>query len=280
MSLESLYPIAIPVTDELALSQLETWISAEYGPGYEFDIAYPDQSTSIWEYSAVDHHDYNDLFNQYVNAGAALTNTMHSELDMQHLSQYSALSAVVSLPPLAAAPTPVPTAPPPVAEAYHSSAALQPSSETPLLPSPSAAPVLPQTQNNFQTGVTSSGTFYVGPSGKIEDTNSGAPVYSTTTAQRIAIADKIALLDMPRHKRAFKRSTSVACFFCRKRKIACGGPPEGTVDRTCGWCARRNQKCAYPPSGAKSLRFRPYQSQGSSGSPTVPSASQIKNESS
>jgi hypothetical protein len=30
-----------------------------------------------------------------------------------------------------------------------------------------------------------------------------------------------------------KRQPSLACFFCRERKIACGRPAEGSVDRTC-----------------------------------------------
>ena len=34
-----------------------------------------------------------------------------------------------------------------------------------------------------------------------------------------------------RHKRV--ASTSNACAFCRKRKIACGSPPPGKTDRTC-----------------------------------------------
>lgn len=30
-----------------------------------------------------------------------------------------------------------------------------------------------------------------------------------------------------------KKPLTLACFFCRKRKIACGSPPPGSKDRTC-----------------------------------------------
>ncbi|TCD65955.1 hypothetical protein EIP91_001985 [Steccherinum ochraceum] len=40
----------------------------------------------------------------------------------------------------------------------------------------------------------------------------------------------------PPERVKYKRGTPtrVACYFCRKRKIACGGPPEGTKDGACG----------------------------------------------
>ncbi|KAF8153386.1 hypothetical protein B0H34DRAFT_103627 [Crassisporium funariophilum] len=41
------------------------------------------------------------------------------------------------------------------------------------------------------------------------------------------------------------RRPSLACTFCRERKIACGRPPEGSSDLTCNQCARRSFRCEY-----------------------------------
>ncbi|KDR66477.1 hypothetical protein GALMADRAFT_259275 [Galerina marginata CBS 339.88] len=41
------------------------------------------------------------------------------------------------------------------------------------------------------------------------------------------------------------RKTSLACIFCRERKISCGRPPLGSPDPTCNQCARRSFKCTY-----------------------------------
>ncbi|KAI0665868.1 hypothetical protein C8Q78DRAFT_1083443 [Trametes maxima] len=62
-----------------------------------------------------------------------------------------------------------------------------------------------------------------------------AAVYSPTsgrklslpTEQRVAPGTVLA-------KRPYKRGTPAACAFCRKRKIACGGPVEGDQERRCG----------------------------------------------
>ncbi|PCH35855.1 hypothetical protein WOLCODRAFT_166519 [Wolfiporia cocos MD-104 SS10] len=51
-----------------------------------------------------------------------------------------------------------------------------------------------------------------------------------------------------------KRPLTLACFFCRKRKIACGSPPPGRKDRTCNQCARRNLKCVYPEASRRGMR--------------------------
>ncbi|TBU54329.1 hypothetical protein BD310DRAFT_951510 [Dichomitus squalens] len=65
-------------------------------------------------------------------------------------------------------------------------------------------------------------------------------VYSPTTGRRIPVvagpAGPILQLtkDLPSAKRPHKRGTTAACAFCRRRKIACGGPQEGDEARRCG----------------------------------------------
>lgn len=39
--------------------------------------------------------------------------------------------------------------------------------------------------------------------------------------------------DEPKKPRKRREAVSLACYFCRKRKIACRQPPEGSPDRTC-----------------------------------------------
>ena len=39
---------------------------------------------------------------------------------------------------------------------------------------------------------------------------------------------------LPSAKRPYKRGTTAACAFCKRRKIACGGPKEGDEARRCG----------------------------------------------
>ncbi|KAH9923748.1 uncharacterized protein BXZ73DRAFT_79435 [Epithele typhae] len=79
-----------------------------------------------------------------------------------------------------------------------------------------------------------------------EDTPRARFVYSPTTARRINVSvGSAGLLQLAssseqrepveaktRHKRL--SSTSKACVFCRKRKIACGGPLAGDESRRCG----------------------------------------------
>ena len=65
-------------------------------------------------------------------------------------------------------------------------------------------------------------------------------VYSPTTARRIPVAAGPAgpvlqlTSGLPSAKRLYKRGTSAACAFCKRRKIACGGPQEGDEARRCG----------------------------------------------
>ncbi|KAF9818095.1 hypothetical protein IEO21_02937 [Rhodonia placenta] len=64
----------------------------------------------------------------------------------------------------------------------------------------------------------------------IDSANRQYTVYSVNTAEPIGTQSG-ALPEMPNHKRPFKRTTALACVFCRKRKIACGGPVPG--DKAC-----------------------------------------------
>ncbi|KAJ7814458.1 hypothetical protein B0H13DRAFT_1664782 [Mycena leptocephala] len=42
------------------------------------------------------------------------------------------------------------------------------------------------------------------------------------------------------------KKQSMACIFCRGRKIGCLRPPEDEPDQTCKQCARRERGCEYP----------------------------------
>jgi hypothetical protein len=75
-----------------------------------------------------------------------------------------------------------------------------------------------------------------------------------------------------------RRQPSLACFFCRERKIACGRPAEGSTDRTCKYvpgtdplsafhinsavflpasqCARRAYPCDYPTESMRGQHKR------------------------
>jgi len=84
-------------------------------------------------------------------------------------------------------------------------------------------------------------------------------VQPTTAAPVSAVAEDTA-----------KKPLTLACFFCRKRKIACGSPPPGRIDRTCNQCARRNLKCVYPEGSRRGMRPKlPYEKDHFS-MPTIP----------
>ncbi|OSC96564.1 hypothetical protein PYCCODRAFT_1378923 [Trametes coccinea BRFM310] len=55
-----------------------------------------------------------------------------------------------------------------------------------------------------------------------------------------------------------KKPLTLACFFCRKRKIACQSPPANSLDRTCNQCAKRKLKCVYPATSRRGVRPRVY----------------------
>ncbi|KAI0779274.1 hypothetical protein C8Q74DRAFT_1367189 [Fomes fomentarius] len=61
-------------------------------------------------------------------------------------------------------------------------------------------------------------------------------VYSPTTARRTPVrrGPSGPVLQITVSKKAYKRATMVACAFCRRRKIACGGPQEGDEAKRCG----------------------------------------------
>ncbi|KAI0821672.1 hypothetical protein BC628DRAFT_1328974 [Trametes gibbosa] len=55
-----------------------------------------------------------------------------------------------------------------------------------------------------------------------------------------------------------KKPLTLACYFCRKRKIACQSPPASSPDRTCNQCAKRKLKCVYPATSRRGIRPRVY----------------------
>ncbi|KAH9949118.1 hypothetical protein B0H21DRAFT_173355 [Amylocystis lapponica] len=90
-----------------------------------------------------------------------------------------------------------------------------------------------------------------------DGTRPGETIYSPTTGEPISVSERVVLPPhMPRPKRAFRRGTAVACLFCRKRKIACGGPPAGNPDKTCNQCARRNLQCEYAQTSYRGYRLK------------------------
>lgn len=65
---------------------------------------------------------------------------------------------------------------------------------------------------------------------KVENTTTPSPTTKTTGKSR-SVSEP--------------RRPSLACTFCRERKIACGRPPTGSPDPTCNQCARRSLRCRY-----------------------------------
>ncbi|TFK31911.1 hypothetical protein BDQ12DRAFT_729124 [Crucibulum laeve] len=59
----------------------------------------------------------------------------------------------------------------------------------------------------------------------------------------------------PRKKIDPKR-LSLACLFCRERKIACGRPAPDSPDQTCNQCARRCFECEYPTESRRGQHKR------------------------
>ncbi|GBE89213.1 hypothetical protein SCP_1502210 [Sparassis crispa] len=51
-----------------------------------------------------------------------------------------------------------------------------------------------------------------------------------------------------------KKPLTLACFFCRRRKIACVSPLPQKKDRTCNQCAHRSLKCVYPDVSRRGMR--------------------------
>ena len=68
------------------------------------------------------------------------------------------------------------------------------------------------------------------------DAQTNASVYDARSGRRIGSVPASCPLSAPAPpRRQSKRTTAVACEFCRRRKIACGGPVHGAADsdRTC-----------------------------------------------
>ncbi|KAI0746158.1 hypothetical protein C8Q76DRAFT_808899 [Earliella scabrosa] len=84
-------------------------------------------------------------------------------------------------------------------------------------------------------------------------------IYSPTTARRIPVRTSPTgtVLQITASKKPYKRGTTVACAFCRRRKIACGGPQEGDEARRCGQCIQRRQPCEFPTPSTRLSRLSP-----------------------
>ncbi|EDR05434.1 uncharacterized protein LACBIDRAFT_303137 [Laccaria bicolor S238N-H82] len=53
-----------------------------------------------------------------------------------------------------------------------------------------------------------------------------------------------------------QKRLSLACLFCRERKIACGRPSEDEPDQTCAQCLRRDLTCEYPKESRRGQHKR------------------------
>ncbi|KAH9919085.1 uncharacterized protein B0H18DRAFT_957639 [Fomitopsis serialis] len=82
-------------------------------------------------------------------------------------------------------------------------------------------------------------------------------MYSPTSGRPVGVVE-LTKAHSVRAVRRGKRTTSVACLFCRRRKIACGGPPVDNPDKTCMQCKRRRFTCEYPEgrNGAREYKFK------------------------
>lgn len=58
------------------------------------------------------------------------------------------------------------------------------------------------------------------------------------------------------------RAQHLACFFCRRRKIACVAPQTNDPNRTCNQCERRGLRCSFPVKSYRGLRYASRESRG------------------
>ncbi|KAM5537189.1 hypothetical protein V8D89_009122 [Ganoderma adspersum] len=85
-----------------------------------------------------------------------------------------------------------------------------------------------------------------------DDEDAKIVIYSPMTGQRIPVTagpnGPVLQLSAvpPSARRPYKRGAVAACAFCRRRKIACGGPKEGDEAGRCGQCIQRQQPCEFP----------------------------------
>ncbi|KAJ3996792.1 hypothetical protein F5050DRAFT_48776 [Lentinula boryana] len=65
---------------------------------------------------------------------------------------------------------------------------------------------------------------------------------------------RLSPLPMNRRPVEKKKTQTLACNFCRVRKIACGPPLAGTVEKTCNQCQRRSRECIFPTESRRGVR--------------------------
>ncbi|KAJ3906083.1 hypothetical protein F5879DRAFT_681367 [Lentinula edodes] len=65
---------------------------------------------------------------------------------------------------------------------------------------------------------------------------------------------RLSPLPMNRRPIEKKKAQTLACNFCRIRKIACGPPLAGTVEKTCNQCQRRSRECVFPTESRRGVR--------------------------
>ncbi|KAJ4490918.1 hypothetical protein J3R30DRAFT_3694810 [Lentinula aciculospora] len=65
---------------------------------------------------------------------------------------------------------------------------------------------------------------------------------------------RLSPLPMNRRPVEKKKAQTLACNFCRVRKIACGPPLAGTVEKTCNQCQRRSRECIFPTESRRGVR--------------------------
>ncbi|KAG7098270.1 hypothetical protein E1B28_000232 [Marasmius oreades] len=88
--------------------------------------------------------------------------------------------------------------------------------------------------------------------------NSGSitPASSSQDPSATSSSNLMPLSPLPSHRRPIekKKTQTLACNFCRGRKIACGPPLPGTVEKTCNQCQRRSLKCVFPTESRRGVR--------------------------
>ncbi|KAK0194930.1 hypothetical protein F5146DRAFT_264985 [Armillaria mellea] len=89
-------------------------------------------------------------------------------------------------------------------------------------------------------------------------------------AVTLAKAIKQPVKALPAHKRAVGKKPSLACLFCRGRKIACGPPLPGSTDKTCNQCQRRSLKCEFPRESRRGMRKKKAESTESTAASSSP----------
>ncbi|KAF9483283.1 hypothetical protein BDN70DRAFT_918496 [Pholiota conissans] len=134
----------------------------------------------------------------------------------------SAISTTSPSPPVSSTPSPATPA---------SSAAFSRTDSRGMLPSPVCA------ERKEQVNALTAGP-----------TSSSDSLPTTTAAGQAPTANieaPVPTLSGPTRNVKEPKKPSLACTFCRERKIACGRPPEGSADPTCNQCARRSFTCTY-----------------------------------